>query len=156
MPFVSATCPWCGGILEKKPDGPWVCTSCGRGAVHEFAATKSGGSCENLRDAVIEVTRGDDVVTYPFEGSATLRTEYRRRSTLADPFPMNLLLILPDETVTVAEEIPNVGAGEMKIKLTQTGIKLSKSGHVTYDFKNTEDSTSAEIIIADVKITIIA
>ena len=167
--FIRAECPYCGGSLTHKNGSVWVCQYCGKESLLLTDAPSNVGSSVNSEKPVrlqapaftLTVKRKRKIInSVRLRGNFKITAVYRPRTTLADRFPMNLIVEHDDGNVTLVEEVENVGKGSLVVEMEEDGsCNLYRVGNIQYSVGKkkkkpeffTEDSP---VVIGSFEITI--
>ncbi len=94
------------------------------------------------------------------KGDFKITSVYRPRTTLADRFPMNLVVEYDGNTAILAEEVENVGKGSLVVEVEDDGsCNLRREGNIQYSVGKKKNKTEffsedSPIIIGSFEVTI--
>ena len=131
--FKLRSCPYCGGMLEHKTGNMWSCPYCGKECVQTEEALPSrynGSAEEEAPGTTVQIQAPKRSMYVEFENKMVLIASIRGRVTMADKFPMELKADVDGREMAVAEELENIGKGEMTISRRGPNTEFYSKGKV--------------------------
>ena len=132
--FIDIKCPSCGGVLQHKLGNTWHCSFCDTDSL--FVADAE----DDTEKLSIEVRKGDHSRTFSAVKKIIINAVYRKRTTLADKYPMDLTLNIDGRNITAVEEFENIGKGSIIIEVRTSNVFFYSEGKTHFTLNDKEIS----------------
>lgn len=160
--FEIYSCPYCGGKLEHIKDNMWSCPYCGKecAQVQDHSSNKLNNSIdEEISGTILFISVPGKSSHIEFDKKMVLTISIRRRATLADKYPMELLADIDGRKTVLATELENIGKGSVTIVRRKSNVEFSSEGNVKLFLNGEEISYGSfhkgdELVLGSVKIKI--
>ena len=145
-------CAYCGGTLTHDRGQVWICNYCGKNIVLSQTPESSIVTC------CLVIQHGTLSEKLEMTDRCTIEVSYKKRATMADPYPMFISIKTSEGNITL-EEIENIGKGTITLEYDISLLKITAQGNVKYELKGPADrgrylDSGASIMLGSASITI--
>ncbi len=113
--FISMKCTHCWGTLEHKFRNLWHCPYCN--ADSSFVTGE-----DDIEKISFGVKHNRKICTHSVIKALIIKARDRKRTTVADMFPMDIVFNIDGREIIVAEEVENIGKGKIFVNIRPSRV----------------------------------
>ena len=123
-------CKYCGGTLSHVKFHEWKCDYCGNSSII---------SNENdIVKCILNIVHNTTSYDLEMINECSIVSNYRKRATMADKYPMFLEIISGNES-HIIEPVENIGKGIIRLIIDVDCIRVAIEGKIKVIFNNAKD-----------------
>lgn len=121
-------CKYCGGMLTNSEGNVWVCQNCGTRSVIDVASQTGPTEDRTSRGFRVSIERDGTVSSYKVRDKAELQISFNRRATMADMFPIDVVLTVDGRPRETFEHLPKTGTGSVVFETDESDVLAYATG----------------------------